>query len=404
MYKSRVQPCVPALCLAFFLGVAPYSAIGATAAPDPAAHVADPASQSPQYRRLRSALSDYREIEESGGWPVVPGGPALRRDMRDSRVPLLRQRLFVTRDLATAETDGLLFDARLAAAVRRAQRRHGLTADGIVGPRTLAALNVPVQYRVEQLRVNLERRRRMPVDFGSHYIFVNMADFTLKVVEGPRTVLTMKVVVGTPYRQTPLFSADMTYIDFNPFWNIPRRIAAEEIVPKVREDADYLERQGIRVLGSGPSQPGEIPSRDIDWHAAGGQSFPYRLRQDPGPLNPLGRVKFMFPNQFEVYLHDTPARGLFARDIRTFSHGCIRVEKPAALAAHLLPSLSMAEIDGIMDAGTRRVVRLSRPVPVHLAYLTAWVNKDGSVHFRRDVYDRDRALAGTLQQPAAHSD
>ena len=373
--------------------------IGAAAAPDLHAYFAGLAPRSPQYRRLRQALSDYREIEKRGGWPLLPEGPLLRRGMHDGRVTVLRRRLAASKDLEGGDNRSLLFDAALESAIRRVQRRHGLTEDGIVGRRTRAALNVAVQYRLEQIRVNLERRRWMPDDPGGHYIFVNMADFTLKVVEGERTVLTMKVVVGTPYRQTPLFSADMTYIDFNPFWNIPRRIAVEEIIPKARESADYLERQGIRVLGSGVSQPSEIRHRDIDWGAAGG-AFPYRLRQDPGPLNPLGRVKFMFPNQFEVYLHDTPSRELFARDIRTFSHGCIRLEKPAALATHLLPSLSMAEVEQIMGAEKRRVVRLAKPVPVHLTYLTAWVNKDGSVHFRRDVYDRDRTLAAALQKPA----
>lgn len=369
----------------------------ATASKDLPAFFESLAPRSPRYRRLRAALADYREIARRGGWPRLPEGPSLRRGMRNNRVSVLQQRLFATGDLKAGVNGGDRFDVKTEAAVRRFQRRHGLTEDGIVGPRTRAALNVPVDQRLQQIRVNLERRRSMPDDLGSHYIFVNMADFVLKVVRDERTVLTMRVVVGTPYRQTPLFTATMTYIDFNPYWNIPRRIAAEEIVPRARGDASYLSGRGIRIFSGWSAQAVELSPRAINWRAVDRKPFPYRLRQDPGPLNPLGRVKFMFPNSFEVYLHDTPARRLFSRNVRTFSHGCIRVEKPAALAAHLLPALSGSELEGVLSSGKRRIFRFAKPVPVHLTYLTAWVNKDRSVHFRRDVYNRDKLLAAALR-------
>lgn len=369
----------------------------ATAARNLQAFFENLAPRSPRYRRLRDAFSDYHEIARRGGWPVVPEGPLLRRGVRNGQIEMLRQRLAATKDLRAGAYRGNNFDETLEAAVRRFQKRHGLAEDGIVGPRTRVALNVPIHRRLQQLRVNLHRRRSIPDDLGAHYVFVNMADFVLKVVRDGRTVLAMKVVVGTPYRQTPLFSAAMTYIDFNPYWNIPGRIASEEIAPRARSDSTYLGRQGIRIFSGWDAQSKELEPQRIDWRTIKTRRFPYRLRQDPGPRNPLGRVKFMFPNQFEVYLHDTPARNLFNRDIRTFSHGCIRVEKPLALATHLLADLSREDIRRVADGGKRRIFHLSKPVPVYLHYLTAWVNKDGAVNFRNDVYQRDHQLSAAVR-------
>lgn len=367
-----------------------WGATGTAAGPALNLSVADPDERGPRYARLQKALRDYTQIAERGGWPSLPDGPTLKSGMTHPQVNLLRQRLAATNDLKERDAPSLSFDTALEAAVRRFQQRHGLLVDGIVGSRTREALNVPVQARVGQLRLNLERRSRISPDLGSHYLFVNMADFLLKVVKEDRTVLTMRIVVGAPHRQTPLFSANLAYIDFNPFWNIPDSIAREEILPRVRENTGYFAGQSIRVFGKGDAQTSELAADRIDWQGVAETSFPYRLRQDPGPLNPLGRVKFMFPNSFDVYLHDTPAQHLFDATVRTFSHGCIRVEKPVDLAAHLLPRLSREEVQRIMDSGKRSIMHLPAPVPVHLTYLTAWVNKDGSVHFRRDVYGRDR--------------
>jgi len=359
------------------------------------------APQSPRYRRLRGALADYRKIARRGGWSAVSDGPSLRRGMTGNRVAELRRRLATSNDYLKPLQGGALFGRGLEAAVQRFQQRHGLAADGIVGPRTRAALNVPVDHRLQQLRLNLERRRHLPADLGRRYIFVNTADFLLKLVDEEKTVLDMRVVVGTPYRRTPVFSAKMTYLEFNPFWNIPPRIAREEIVPRARRDPSHLLERGIRIFGGWSARAAELPPGKVEWANAENGHFPYRLRQDPGPRNPLGRVKFMFPNRFDVYLHDTPSRDLFDRDIRAFSHGCIRVEKPVVLAAYLLrpngdwPEVRVREI---MEAAKTRRVLLARPVPVHVTYLTAWVNKDGSVHFRKDIYGRDRLLTATLKR------
>ena len=383
------------LCMSPLVCVTVVSAYGADTVATPSARAVDtrPGLLGPRYYRLRKALADYHDIAERGGWPIVPKGPLLRRGMRSPHVRYLRQRLTVTNDLKVGNSGEAFFDTDLELAVRYFQNRHGIATDGIVGPKTRAALSVPVHRRIEQLRLNLERRREIPDDLGSNYIFVNMADYLLKVVKDNRTVLTMKIVVGTPRRQTPLFSAKMTYIDFNPFWNIPDRIAREEIALRIRKTPNYLIEQGIRIFKDWKTQANEITPHQVDWHVIDRKSFPYRLRQDPGPLNPLGQVKFMFPNSFEVYLHDTPAKQLFSPDVRAFSHGCIRVEKPVSLAAHLLPHLSEQEVRQIMSEGKRRIFHLSKPVPVHLTYLTAWVNKDASVHFREDIYGRDHPPA-----------
>lgn len=374
---------------------------GAGATPDPAAYVAGLAPDTPEYARLKQALADYRAAAQRGGWTRLPAGGKLETGMRDERVRKLRARLAETGDLKEEGGDPTLFDAAVAQAVKRFQYRHGQTQDGVVGPATLAALNVPVERRIEQMQLNLERRRWMPADLGERYVFVNLADFVLKVVDGPKTIHDAKVIVGKPYHRTPVFSGIMTYIVLNPYWHVPPSIATREILPKLKKDPGYLASQGIRVFTDWSADATELDPRGIDWSAVGPRSFPYKLRQDAGTKNALGRVKFMFPNPFNVYLHDTPSRGLFQRTARSFSHGCVRVQNPIDLAEILLrddPQWTRERIDAVLAGGDQSIVTLKRPVPVHLTYLTAWVNKDGGVHFRDDVYDRDKRLESALKR------
>lgn len=209
----------------------------------------------------------------------------------------------------------------------------------------------------------------------------------------------MRVVVGRTYRQTPVFSARMTYLEFNPYWNVPRRLAAQDILPKAREDPMYLVSRKIRVLSDWSQDSMELDPLHIDWSLFDGKNFSYRFRQDPGPLNALGRIKFMFPNEHNVYLHDTPDRELFGRTVRTFSSGCIRIEKAFELAAYLLgddPRWTGDAIRAAIDSGRTQAVRLKEPIPVHLMYATVWRDKGGTVHFRDDIYGRDQRLARAL--------
>lgn len=338
---------------------------------NPAEAVADLLPQHPGYDRLRSALERYRAIARSGGWPAVADGPSLGLGASGTRVAALRVRLAVTGDLPSAGGDA--FDEPLDAALRRFQVRHGLDADGIVGPATRAALNVPAESRVQQIELNLERWRWLEPTLGERYVLVNIAGFEAGLYDNDRLTLGMRAVVGTRYHRTPIFSDEIRYIVFSPYWNIPSSIAREEIRPKGRS---YMRRNNIEVLPSG------------------------RLRQRPGPDNALGRVKFMFPNRFSVYLHDTPARELFARSARSFSHGCIRLEKPLALAEALLrgQGWTMDEIEEATRRSTPRTVNLDEPVPVHILYWTAWVDEKGTIQFRRDLYGRDPAVLRALRQ------
>lgn len=305
-------------------------------ADDFAAFLDDLAPANREYRSLRRALAAYRAIEAQGGWPRLKGRQTLRRGMYGSEVAVLRHRLAATGDLKDAGEDPRQFDGSVEQAVRAFQARHGLAVDGVVGPRTRAALNVPVELRVRQLLINLERARWLTKDFGQRYLIVNLADFRLRAIDGGRTVLDMRVVVGLPYRSTPVFSDEVTYVHFNPYWNVPPSIAKKDILPRVKRDPGYLVRRSIRVFSDWSGNARELDPWSIDWSRFNSSYFPYKLRQDPGPQNPLGRVKFMFPNKYSVYLHDTPSRGLFDHPVRAFSSGCIRVEKPVDLAAFLL--------------------------------------------------------------------
>lgn len=362
----------------------------------PADELASLPPQTQRYFRLRSHLVALKLQEAEGGWVSVPKGEVLKPDMEDERVPILRQRLIQSGDLAANAHDGNVYNGALVEALKRFQARTGLAIDGVIGPTTLSQLNITVQERIELVALNLERRRWMQADFGNTYIFVNLADQVLKLVKNDKTLHAELVQVGRPYHRTPVFSDEMEYLEFNPFWNVPYSIATKEYLPKLKQNPYALQSQQIRVLSNGRKvDPGAVP-----WNSYSRANFPVRLRQDPNPKNALGRVKFMFPNKFNVYIHDTPSKSKFSKDSRYFSHGCVRLKSPMDLAEKILgfQSVSRGKIDRIVDSKKRTVVKLKEKLPVHVTYLTAWVNKDGSAHYRRDIYGRDKILAKALDK------
>jgi L,D-transpeptidase YcbB len=352
------------------------------------------------YAALRGALARYRGWADAGGWHPLPPGPALREGDTDVRVTLLRERLRMEHGSSRRDTSAY-FDASLAGAVRAFQRRHALEDDGIVGPRTAAALDAPVEARLRQIELSLERLRWLPADLGPRHVRVFIPGFELHLSEAGRDVLHTRIVGGRPDWPTPIFSATMTEVVLSPYWNVPPNIAAQEILPQVRRDPGYLARNDMRVLSGWGSRPRMVDPYRIDWRRVSAASFPYRFRQEPGPRNPLGGVKFIFPNQYHVYLHDTPARELFARPVRAFSHGCMRVERPLDLAEHLLRELGWPRERIMAAIAARRelAVPLREPVPVHVLYRTAWIGADGGVEFRDDLYGHDGRLARLLDGP-----
>lgn len=368
-------------------------------APSLAARLAEEIRGGPWYRQLQQALVRYRAMAAAGGWPQVAPGPTLRAGDRDPRVVQLRERLRLEGDSTAAATvtEADIFDESLSAAVRGFQARHALAADGDVGPATLQELNVPVASRIDQLRLSLERVRWVAGDAPATYVVVNVAGFHVGYVREHRLAWQSRVVVGRAARQTPIFRGLMTYIELNPTWTVPPTILREDILPKLRRDPDYLSRERITVL----DRAGRVVDpRSVDWTAYR-RGVPYTLRQEPGPANALGRIKLMFPNPHAVYLHDTPARGLFDRPERTFSSGCIRVEDPLALAERVLddPRWDRAALEAAIATGSTRRVTLPVPVPVLLVYLTAIAGPDGTVGFFRDVYGRDPSLLAALDGP-----
>lgn len=366
-----------------------------------AATLATLAPPHPGFRRLRAALARYRAVAARGGWPTIPPEATLKRGDRGSSVAALRERLQLEDDLwSVVEEDADLFDEALEEALKRFQRRHGLTADGAVGSGTRAELNVSVERRVEQLELNLERWRWLPKNLGRRHIIVNIAAFNLDVVEDEAVVMNMRVVVGRPYRRTPVFSDTMRYLVLNPYWQVPRSLAIQDLLPRIRTDPSYLAGHKVRVFQGWGPEAREVDPATVDWSAITSARFPYRLAQDPGPLNALGRIKFMFPNRFNVYLHDTPTRRLFEETERDFSSGCIRVERATELAEYLLRRDSRWNRGAILRALDETVdgtVPLPEPMPIHLLYWTAWADRDGTIQFRRDLYDRDAPLWKALR-------
>lgn len=356
--------------------------------------------QSNVYEAMKLHLKQCKRILEEGGWQRVSIGPLMQQGSRGGRVASLRTRLILSGDLDESnETEQLLFNEDLDKAVRGFQKRHGLLIDGMVGSETLVALNVPVEERIQQIKFNMERWRWLPRDLGERYIFINIANFELNLVEGGEILSTMRVVVGRKARPTPIFTGRMTYMELNPFWHIPRTIAREDILPRILNDPDYLSKQNIRVFKTWKKSALEIEPANIDWALVSERNFPFKLRQDPGSSNALGRIKFVFPNKFSIFLHDTPARALFNKTKRSSSSGCIRLENPIDLAEYLLrgrPKWNRERILTAIDGGRRKVLSLPDPINVHVLYLTAWVEKDGTLNFRDDIYGKDRSLKKVL--------
>jgi murein L,D-transpeptidase YcbB/YkuD len=333
----------------------------------------------PFYGALRRALEEYRAIEAAGGWSELPADFTIKPGEHAVAVPRLRQRLAVEGDLVAASGDASdLYDSTTVEGVRRFQERHGLTPDGIVGQRTLRALNVPVAARIAQLRLSLERGRHLLQDLPARFVFVNVPAFQLYLVDGTAQLFRSDVVVGKPFTKTPIFRAELTYAVINPTWTVPPGIIKSEIIPGMRRDPNYLERKGLKRVSG-------------------------QIVQPPGPKNALGRIKLMCPNPHLVYLHDTPQQSLFEKDARTFSHGCIRVKEVIALAERLLgdpENWSRERIEATIANGRTKNVNFPEPVPVFLTYWTAVVGPgDDRVSFYEDVYDRDGAELKALDGP-----
>jgi murein L,D-transpeptidase YcbB/YkuD len=352
----------------------------------------------PLYVELKRELALYRAAEP-GAWPMIASGPKLEPGASDPRVPVLRARLIANGDLeSNAASDSQNYDVPLAEAVRTYQQRMGLDSDGVVGPGTVAELNVPVADRIRQLRVNLDRGRVLLQDLPEAFVVVNIAGFTVYFVRGQQIVWNARVQVGKPYRRTPIFRSEINYLVFNPTWTVPPGIIQNDILPAAQRDPQSIARKGLKVLDA---TGGEVAPESIDWSKYKTGYIPYTLRQDPGPSNALGRVKLMFPSPYLVYLHDTPSQVLFDRSERTFSSGCVRVEHALELAQLVLNDpdrWSKESIDRIIASGQLQNVTLKQRIPVLLAYWTTWVDPQGRMNFRRDVYGQDAKWAKALDE------
>jgi murein L,D-transpeptidase YcbB/YkuD len=364
-----------------------------------AAYLRFMAPYTPRYERLRVALGIYKTFAANGSWTVIEKGEVLKPGMIDPRISAIRQRMIEDGSLAREVREAEEYDDALVEAVKKFQIRHGLDDDGVIGPQTLAEMNVTIEQRISTIEVNLERRRWMQNNYGRYYVFSNLADQVIKLVRDEKNLHFELIQVGQPYHRTPVFSETMEYIEINPYWNVPYSIATKEYLPKLKANPGALVSQNIQVLANGKV----VSPFSTPWHSFSRSHFPVRLRQDSGPKNALGRVKFMFPNKFNVYIHDTPSKSKFNKVSRYFSHGCLRLRDPLTLAEKILgeQGWSREKIEATVRSGKRTIVKLKEKIPVHVTYLTAWVNKDSSVHFRQDIYGRDKILDAALQKASA---
>ncbi len=348
------------------------------------------------YITLRTALKKLVEMEERQHWDSIRADKKIYKK-GDSAVVItvVKQRLHAWGDLPVADTSPL-FTPALDTAIRSFQDRMGLTVNGTLQQPVLNALNVPLQQRIRQVLVNMERMRWVPVDPGPEFLLVNIPEFKLHVYDKGQLAWSCNVVVGKPGASTVIFTRPMRYIVFSPYWNVPPGILGNEVLPAVKRNAGYLSRQNMEVVGASGKV---IPAGSISWSRYSAGNFPYIIRQKPGKSNALGKVKFLFPNEYNIYLHDTPSRHLFGETKRSFSHGCIRVADPKHLAEWLLrddAAWTPEKIDKAMNGSKEQYVTIKRQLPVFIGYFTAFVNSKGQLNFRDDVYGHDAQLAAQL--------
>jgi L,D-transpeptidase YcbB len=361
----------------------------------------EPAVDEGTAQRMAAALLSYSAIEVRGGWPTIPASAKLAPGASGSEVAVLRERLVITDDLAPEHIRGETYDTTVAAAVRRFQARHGLEETGTIGPKTLAALNVPVGKRVRQLAASLDRLSAMDFQFGQRYVVVNLPAAFAEAVVGNKVVRRHVVQVGRPDRPSPTLTTYITTVNLNPTWTVPLGILKKDVIPKMRRDPGYAARMHMRVLdGAG----NEVDPHGVDWSSDRAPNF--TIRQDSGTWNALGAVRIDMPNPHSVYMHDTNHKEFFSADYRFQSSGCTRVENPRDLAAWVLeetPGWSRREIDAAIAKGQKVDVRVARKIPVAWVYLTGWATRDGAIHFRDDIYGHDekRELVAELKTSVA---
>lgn len=357
------------------------------------------APEVPEYQALRAALQQYRAVALEGGWQSLPvEGTDKKRAKRAAppSSPLLATNLARLGDLNVADNEQEVSNAMLKDALRNFQLRHGLEASGVLDEKTIRAMNVPVEQRISQIEINLDRMRWIGDRLEPRHARVNIPAFHLTIHEDGQVPLEMRVIVGSKENTTPLLDGEIEHLVFSPYWNVPLSIARKELLPKIKKNPGYLRQQDLEVVRASGNKVETVDPSSINWNSIGSG---YQLRQRPGTSNALGLVKFIFPNPYNVYLHDTPGDNLFDRLTRTLSHGCIRVQKPVELATYLLedqPEWTPARIQGAMHAGKEKWVPLKTKLPIHLVYWTAWADADGKPQFREDVYGYDEVHRGLV--------
>jgi murein L,D-transpeptidase YcbB/YkuD len=382
---------------------APAKPAAAASTPEARSAAALSLSHEPTYdegsaQRIREAALSYSDLAVRGGWPMIPADAKFANGTPGPNDDLLRKRLIVSGDLAADKATGAYDDA-LAEGVKRFQARHGLALTGTVTPRTLAALNVPVQKRIKQLEASLERLANMNFPFGQRYVVVNLPATFAEAIEDDKVVRRYRVIVGKTEKPSPTLTAQITSVNLNPTWTVPSSIAKTEISAHMRKDPGYLSRMHMEVLGANDAP---IDPHSVDW--SGTHTPNFTVRQQSGTWNALGAVKIDMPNSYSVYMHDTNQRNLFSDDYRFDSHGCSRVDNVRDLAAWLLkdqPQWSRAAIDAAIATGQRHDIAVTKKVPVAWIYLTAWMTRDQTVQFRNDIYAQDEQLLEATAEEAA---